>query len=191
MSGPFGGFEGGLPMPNDPWRSPAAPTPFGSFGPAPGLGAPTWGSPLAPMAPIAPLPGMTPFRSAGTPRSVAVRQLLCRACKQLQNSSLGGPDPFIDLEAVLVEVDMLNRREGVSRDVINEQELLDIAETEGTPQNGGGSFDIRRDVRGPGHQTIRWVSDPTDNLPQSHGAVGEIGSPVIGAGSTAFPTRGL
>ncbi|CRK16149.1 hypothetical protein BN1708_011660 [Verticillium longisporum] len=62
--------------------------------------------------------------------------------------------------------------------------------TEGTPHNGGGVFDIRKDVRGPGKHAVRWVPDLVGDMAQPPRAVGEIGSPVIGTGHPAFPMRG-
>lgn len=54
-------------------------------------------------------------------------------------------------------------------------EMLGICDTEGNPQNGGGSFEVIIDkMRG---QVIKFVDDGP-GLPRS--SVGEIGSPVLG-----------
>lgn len=205
-SAPFG-MDAGLHMPNNLWANPA---PFAPFGAPPGLGHlsnlgtignPTWGNnglgQLPSMGPMAQL------RTAGNPRSVAVRLLLCQACQELQgrsgddkdgNETSGG---MTDLEAVVAKMDQLNRIEMVSRETITEGEILNLAETEGTPQNGGGTFEVLLDSKGPGKHTIRWVPDAGTDGPQPRRAVGEIGSPVTGfshpaaaAAAATVPSRG-
>ncbi|KAM0325765.1 hypothetical protein ACHAQA_007065 [Verticillium albo-atrum] len=183
-STPFG-MDAGMHLQNNPWSSPS---PFAAFGPPPGLGGPTWGNPLST---IPPMPSLTQLRTSGIPRSVAVRLMLCRACKELQGRGADGTDVFTDLDLVMGEVEQLNRMEGVSREAISESEILDLAETEGTLQNGGGVFDIRVDAKGPGKHAVRWVPDLGGDMAQPPRAVGEIGSPVIGTGHPAFPLRGL
>ncbi|KAL0936287.1 stress response protein NST1 [Colletotrichum truncatum] len=174
---PFG-MDNGFHSINNVW----GPSPM-PFAPPPGLGNPTWGSPMMP-----PMPSLGQIRTAGNPRSVTVRLMLCRACKELQARNAEAPDAFIDLSAVKSEVDHLSRME-----VVSEEDLMDLAETEGNIHNGGGTFEIRRDANGPGKHTVRWVPEFSD-LSQPHhravGAPGEIGSPIIGSGSLAFPSRG-
>ncbi|KAM0510601.1 hypothetical protein ACHAPB_000286 [Verticillium nonalfalfae] len=182
-STPFG-MDAGMHLQSNPWSNPS---PFAAFGPPPGLGGPTWGNPLAA---IPPMPSLANLRTGGNPRSVAVRRMLCRVCKELQGRGVDGTDGFADLNIIMSEVEQLNRMEGVSREVISESEILDLAETEGTPHNGGGVFDIRKDVRGPGKHAVRWMPDLVGDMAQPPRAVGEIGSPVIGTGHPAFPMRG-
>ncbi|KAG7110805.1 Stress response protein nst1 like [Verticillium longisporum] len=182
-STPFG-MDAGMHLQSNPWSNPS---PFAAFGPPPGLGGPNWGNPLAA---IPPMPSLANLRTGGNPRSVAVRRMLCRVCKELQGRGADGTDGFADLNIIMSEVEQLNRMEGVSREVISESEILDLAETEGTPHNGGGVFDIRKDVRGPGKHAVRWVPDLVGDMAQPPRAVGEIGSPVIGTGHPAFPMRG-
>ncbi|KAM0286498.1 hypothetical protein ACHAQH_000924 [Verticillium albo-atrum] len=182
-STPFG-MDAGMHLQNNPWSNPS---PFAAFGPPPGLGGPTWGNPLAS---IPPMPSLANLRTGGNPRSVAVRRMLCRVCKELQGRGMDGTDAFADLDIVMNDVEQLNRMEGVSREIISESEILELAETEGTPHNGGGVFDIRKDARGPGKHAVRWVPDLAGDMAQPPRAVGEIGSPVIGTGHPAFPMRG-
>ncbi|KAK2032028.1 hypothetical protein LX32DRAFT_636823 [Colletotrichum zoysiae] len=178
---PFvGGMDNGFHnMHNNVW----GPSPPMGFGPPPGLGNPTWGGPMIP-----PMPSLGQIRTAGNPRSVTVRLMLCRACKELQSRNAETPDSFVDLAAIKAEVDQLSGTE-----VISEEDLLELAETEGNAQNGGGSFDIRRNANGPGQHSVRWVPEFNDMANPHHravGAPGEIGSPIIGSGTAAFLARG-
>jgi hypothetical protein len=193
LGGPFG-FDGGIPLQNDPWRSPV-PGPFPPFG-APGIGsqataAANWGTPIASLVAPVPMPpgvsAMSMFRQSGHSRTVAMRLMLCLACKELQSHSKEGVDAFISLSAVMAEVDKMNRTTR-SAGLITDSELLDLAETEGTPQNGGGSFQIR--LAGPGpDRVIRWVPEPASEIPTPRRPVGQIGSPIIGVGAP-FSSRG-
>ncbi|KAL3291650.1 stress response protein nst1 [Colletotrichum asianum] len=174
---PFG-MENAFHNMNNVW----GPSPMNFAPPPPGLGNPTWGSPM-----MQPMPSLGQIRTAGNPRSVTVRLMLCRACKELQARSEES-ESFIDMSAVKSEVDHLSRM-----DVVSEEELLDLLETEGNAHNGGGTFEIRRDANGPGKHTVRWVPEFSDLSQPQHravGAPGEIGSPIIGGGSLTFLSRG-
>ncbi|KAK2770448.1 stress response protein NST1 [Colletotrichum kahawae] len=174
---PFG-MDNAFHNMNNVW----GPSPMNFAPPPPGLGNPTWGSPM-----MQPMPSLGQIRTAGNPRSVTVRLMLCRACKELQARSEEA-ESFIDMSAVKSEVDHLSRM-----DVVSEDELLDLLETEGNAHNGGGTFEIRRDANGPGKHTVRWVPEFSDLAQPQHravGAPGEIGSPIIGGGSLAFLSRG-
>ncbi|KAI1133198.1 hypothetical protein F5Y10DRAFT_131128 [Nemania abortiva] len=112
------------------------------------------------------------------PRSVVIRQLLVRACKDLENYAADAAG-YISLSAIKGHVDSINPSPSQS---IDEAELLDICETVGNPQNGGGSFDIRADND---KYAIRFeVSGDSGHgpFPRNVGAPGEIGSPIVGAG---------
>lgn len=112
------------------------------------------------------------------PRSIAVRQMLCRACKNLEGSS---PDGFHSINSIREQIEHLNppREEPVT-----DTEILDLCETEGNPNNGGGYFDVR--LESDGRKFIRFEPDvPTH---RSVGAPGDIGSPVVGSsGMSRFP----
>lgn len=108
-------------------------------------------------------------------RSVSIRLMLCRACKNLEVASPGG---FTDINSI---IDYLSSS---SEGPVSEKEILDICETEGNHLNGGGSFEIRKDSKG--HYSIRHENDMPPHRPV--GAPGEIGSPVVGAGGMSrFP----
>ncbi|KAF2973335.1 hypothetical protein GQX73_g130 [Xylaria multiplex] len=117
---------------------------------------------------------------AAQPRSVVIRQLLVRSCKELENYATDTTG-YIDLSAIKAHVDSLNPSPSES---IDEAELLDICETLGTPQNGDGNFDIRRDNNGK--VAIRYDMNGGSGqgpFPRNVGAPGEIGSPIVGAGT--------
>jgi hypothetical protein len=105
--------------------------------------------------------------------------MICRACKNLEGST---PDGFYAINAIKEQVAILD---APGDQPVTEKELLDICDTEGSSQNGGGSFDIRKE--GNSHVSIRHEPDvPSSNRPV--GAPGEIGSPIVGGGNLSrFP----
>jgi hypothetical protein len=108
-------------------------------------------------------------------RSVAIRLMLCRACKNLEASSHDG---FTDISSIIDYIG--SSGEGP----VSEKEILDICETEGNPLNGGGSFDIHKDSNN--RYSIRHENETSSQRPV--GAPGEIGSPIVGAGGISrFP----
>ncbi|KAI1073970.1 hypothetical protein F5B20DRAFT_565342 [Whalleya microplaca] len=171
-------------FPSAPFPDPAYGPPIG-WGPPPVFPPPGFGNPAWPPHPAfsAPHPGMRPTQ----PRSVAVRQMLVRACKDLENHA-ADVNGYIDLPAIKGHVDSINLP---PTEPVSERELLDMCETEGNPQNGGGSFDVRRDDNGK--VAIRFEPDGAlipPGYPRSIGAPGEIGSPIVGAGSpSVFNSR--
>lgn len=62
--------------------------------------------------------------------------------------------------------------------IITLDEMLEICDTEGNPQNGGGSFTVRNDENGNRH--VRFDPDSTSPLFRHRGSLvpGDIGSPV-------------
>ncbi|KAJ6790048.1 hypothetical protein PWT90_03959 [Aphanocladium album] len=164
---------------HNPW----APTPTSANGPSfppPGFGNPGWGAP----------PGMSPGGFTAS-RHIAIRQMLCAACK-----TLAGTSDTYDAQS--------------SDPSITAQDLLNLCDTEGNASNGGGTFDVvKRDSQ---THAVRWVPDAMDSLSggggsissaaaggggpaaaafrQAVGAPGEIGSPLMGY-SAATSMRGL
>jgi len=111
------------------------------------------------------------------PRSIAIRQMLCRACKNLEGSS---PDGFHSINSVREQLELLNP---LREEPLVEKEILDLCETEGNSNNGGGYFDIR--LENDGRYFIRFEPDAPI---RSVGAPGDIGSPVVGSsGLSRFP----
>jgi hypothetical protein len=115
------------------------------------------------------------------PRSVALRQLLCQACRELSESRDTPEkdrldDAFVSLEAVKNRVEALNPLEQT-----NEGELREMCETFGNSANGGGSFEMR--MRS-GKTYVLWVPDAggldaQTPVQRAIGAPGGIGSPIV------------
>ena len=106
------------------------------------------------------------------PRPVLIRLMLAQACKQL-SSAFGSPnDGFHPVQNVLRQLEHLKPPHEPS---ISLGEMLAICDTEGNPQNGGGSFEVRIDsARG------QVVMFEPDNGAGGRGSVGDIGSPIVG-----------
>lgn len=186
--------------------------PFGAINPGwggfnPGMNsAPGWGPPPGAQRPS---PGWSqpPFGAIGGgpqpvarshfPRPIAVRLMLVQACRQLSQIPGASADGYHPAQTVLRQLESLK---APGEPPVSMDEMLGICDTEGNPQNGGGSFDVMIDKsRG---QVIKFVED----TPVQHrSSVGEIGSPVmahsqhiqtspfggIGASSFGLPGRGF
>ncbi|KAJ9503130.1 Stress response protein nst1 [Exophiala xenobiotica] len=140
---------------------------------------PSWGPP----GPQRPSPGWSqpPFGAIGGgpqtvprshfPRPIAVRLMLVQACRQLSQIPGASADGYHPAQTVLRQLETLK---APGEPPVSMDEMLGICDTEGNPQNGGGSFEVVIDkARG---QVIKFVDEgPT---PQ-RGSVGEIGSPVM------------
>ncbi len=162
----------GSPL-NVGWGQPQA-----AFSPPPGFGN-TW----APR----PLFGIPPS-GPRQPRTITVRQMLVQTCKDLANHAADAAG-YISLSAIKGHVDSITPPDWKA---VAEEDLLDMCETEGNAQNGGGSFETTRDEHGK--ISIRF--DPNINLTPTHhsrsvGAPGESKNTAVGAGSsiTASPAR--
>ena len=59
------------------------------------------------------------------------------------------------------------------------RELLDICETEGNAQNGGGAFSIQDDP--PRGLFVKFTPDGASGNHRAPGGPGEIGSPIVGS----------
>jgi hypothetical protein len=107
--------------------------------------------------------------------------MLCQACKGLTASGIAHPDGFMDLTTIKAQIESQSGDPSTT-----EEDLLNLCDTEGSPSNGGGTFEVRRDISGPGKHMIRWAPDAVDGLNPQHravGAPGEIGSPLTGHAS--------
>src|SRR5690606_13155374 len=109
--------------------------------------------------------------------AVALRHMLCKACQNLTDAHQADVKGYVEFAEVKAVIQHNLGHE------VPEMELLAISETEGSAQNGGGSFDS---MSGSGGRTlIRWVpgGGPAEKAAHHHplGAPGDIGSPVIGS----------
>ncbi|KAG9230679.1 salt tolerance down-regulator-domain-containing protein [Amylocarpus encephaloides] len=161
----------GSPMNGFPTWGPPPPNPFGPSslpGANYGLG---WGPPInGGFGGVGGQPNARPSQA----RPVAIRLMVCRACKNMEGTT---PDGFYDINLVKEQIELLNPAPDAP---VSEKEVLDICETEGSSMNGGGSFEIRKD------DNRCFIRHNIENdSPSSHrpvGAPGEIGSPVVGGG---------
>lgn len=145
------------------WGSPSG----SAFTPQTALGGSLWtaGTNHFPGAPGAPLRARPPVNA------VALRHMLCQACQTLRESGQATGEGYVDFSAAKASI------YGALGHDVPDSELLAISETEGSAQNGGGSFDS---VGDGAQRLIRWVSGAGEKV--ALGAPGDIGSPVIGAG---------
>ncbi|KAI1383091.1 salt tolerance down-regulator-domain-containing protein [Hypoxylon trugodes] len=171
------------PFPSAPFIDPFMGSPLNAawgpttlFSPPPGFANPAWPTFSAPAPSIRP----------AQPRSIAIRRMLISACKELEAHAADG---YIELPAIKGHIDNLNLQ---GQEPVSEKELLDMCDTEGNLHNGGGSFSIQR-VEG-GKVLIRYEPDPpsaSTSFNRNVGAPGEIGSPIVGAGSPHHSTPGV
>lgn len=106
--------------------------------------------------------------------------MISQACKQLTaNSPAKTSNGFHSVTTVLRQVEQLKP---INEAPVQIQEMLDICDTEGNAQNGGGSFTIRDE--GPRGIFVRF--DTVDNTQLSGRGPGEIGSPIQGNSTPAF-----
>lgn len=180
--GPRSGFavspfmEPAFPIiPHNPWGPPSVNQPF----PPPGFASPGWGAPIIPPGfhVGSPSANMGSVRVASQSRHIAVRLMLCQACKDL--SALGNTDAagYIDLTAIKTQIDIQSGDTSIT-----ENDLLNLCDTEGSPSNGGGTFEVKRDFDGTGKHTVRWIPGLGDGMHPHYravGAPGEIGSPLM------------
>ncbi|KAN0083447.1 Salt tolerance down-regulator domain containing protein [Elaphomyces granulatus] len=187
-STPAGSFArpgfAGSPLFADPLGTPKQPNFSGSgtwgpqipFGSPAFPGAPTWGPGTS---------GGWPNNAFGAgghhrlTRPVSVRLLVIQACKNLNTMSpTKGPASFHNVSKVLRQVEQLNPS---TEPPISLDEILDICDTEGNPQNGGGSFTVNDD--GVNGKSVKF-SEPDNNsaLSSHRGSLvpGDIGSPAPG-----------
>ena len=126
-------------------------------------------------------PGSVAFQN---PRD-RLRQLrvnVCRMCRQLDNtpSSATPSDGFHDLHDIL---------QGLNTGMpphahVGRNEVVDILDTLGDPQNGGGSFQTRQEGD---RMLVKYESD----IPLSNHGVGQVGGPLAGLGPIASPGQQL
>lgn len=123
-------------------------------------------------------------------RAVTIRLLMIQACKQL--NSLGpqlGSGAYHDVNIVLNQVQQLR---SLSEPTISLDEMMDICDTEGNHQNGGGSFTTKEDASG---RYVKFEPDTNSTVAGPRGSIvpGDIGSPVPGNSypATAFGGFGV
>ena len=167
------------------WGAPSMP-----FGASNAPHPPTW-----PNATAASRPHMTAIGGHGgsnrqLAKPVQLRLLMCEACRRLNPS---GPDnngagrEFHSIQAIVRQMEQLRP---ASEPQIQVRELVDIVDTEGNAQNGGGTFMV--DGEGP-HMYVRYMPDGTSGggMGRFLGGHGDIGSPVTSSAVPFGTPRGL
>ncbi|KMP07805.1 hypothetical protein CIRG_07486 [Coccidioides immitis RMSCC 2394] len=155
--------------------------PFGSPGfPA----APSWGPSSGAGWPTNAFGILGGSHRAHTSRPVAIRLSVIQACKQLNTTSGTDSSGYHNVNQILRQVEQLN---SPNESQIGLDEMLDICDTEGNPQNGGGSFIIKNE--GPKGTFVKFEPDNNSISSSTRGSVvpGDIGSPVPGS---SLPTPG-
>ncbi|PYH76593.1 hypothetical protein BO82DRAFT_369265 [Aspergillus uvarum CBS 121591] len=144
------------------------------FGTSPFPGGPTWGTgPGSGWSSNAFGPAV--HHRAHTSRPVTIRLLVIQACKQLNMMSPSkGAGGYHDVNVVLRQVEQL---QSPTETAISLKEILDICDTEGNTQNGGGSFSIKSDETG---EYVKFEPDTNSAASGHRGSIvpGEIGSPI-------------
>ena len=120
-------------------------------------------------------------------RAILLRMLICQACKLQSNHSLTGqpagygPHP---IESIMFYIDQNKSPTEQSPQL---DEVLEICETEGNPQNGGGSFTTTQEHhRG---LCVTWHPDTMQSNRGPSGRPGDIGSPVVSSASPFGSSR--
>ena len=123
------------------------------------------------------------FHRTHTSRPVTIRLLVIQACKQL-SAILPSKDAsgYHDVHLVLRQIEQLKPP---SEPAISLKEMLDICDTEGNPQNGGGSFSTCNDENG---YFVKFESDTISAASGHRGSLvpGEIGSPITNSSVPVF-----
>lgn len=141
------------------------PHPPPGFGGPSGWPTPTHGAGFGTSVPIA-RPVMQTHHSAST-----VRQMLSTVCRDLgmQDSSKEG---FIPFQRVEDSIKMQVQTNPLGNGPLTADVIMVLCETEGTPVNGGGVFEVRDDEGG--NKLIRWIPD---THPHQQAPLGVFGAP--------------
>ena len=158
-----------------------------------GFGAPhppTWPSSASASRPHVPPMGGPGGSSRQLAKPVQLRLLMCEACRRLGqggSENVGGGRGFHSIRAIMHQMEQLRP---ASEPQIQVAELIDIVDTEGNPQNGGGTFVVDGD--GP-HMFVRYIPDNTSGagIGRFVGGHGDIGSPVTSSALPFGTPRGL
>ncbi|KAL4810440.1 salt tolerance down-regulator-domain-containing protein [Aspergillus unguis] len=174
----------------------------GNFPMSPVVGGNTWGAqmPFGASFPGGPTWGYTPGNNwanannnafgagahhrAHTSRPVSIRLWVIQALKNLNVSSPSkSTDGYHDVNTVLQQVEQLRPP---NEHPIPLKEMIDICDTEGNAQNGGGSFSIKTGDNG---ELVKFEPDTNSGTSGHRGSIapGEIGSPIP---SSSIPAHG-
>ncbi|EEP82502.1 conserved hypothetical protein [Uncinocarpus reesii 1704] len=124
---------------------------------------------------------------AHTSRPVAIRLSVIQACKQLSTASGADKSGYHNVNQILRHVEQSS---SPNEPLITLDEMLDICDTEGNAQNGGGSFAIKNE--GPRGTFVKFEPDNNSISSSTRGSIvpGDIGSPVPSSILPAPPGSG-
>jgi hypothetical protein len=104
-------------------------------------------------------------------RPVAIRLMVAEACKKLSASPGTSTDGYHPAQFLLRQIEQMKPPH---EPVVTLNEMLEICDTEGNAQNGGGSFVVRND--GFQGQSVKF--EPARASAGQKRPVGDIGSPI-------------
>ena len=114
-------------------------------------------------------------------RAVTIRHLICQACNKLSaNPPAASKNGFHGAEDLLRQIMMMKP---ANEGQISLREMLDICDTEGNSQNGGGSFTVAHEQTG---EFIRFEAGRNTSVSTRSGVPGDIGSPIPGGAMPVF-----
>ena len=151
------------------------------FGAPPMSGPPSWSNGPGPQWSNGAFSNMAINRQNAS-RAVTIRHLVCQACNKLganppATSSKAG---FHSAEVVLRQIELMKP---ANEGQISLREMMDICDTEGNSQNGGGSFMVQHEHTG---DFIRFEAGRNTSVSMRGGAPGDIGSPSPGGAMPVF-----
>lgn len=129
-----------------------------------------------------------PFGNRTHTSPVAIRLLVIQAIKHLSSMSPSKFAPgFYEVNHLFRQVEQLR---SLNDPPITLNEMMDICDTEGNSQNGGGSFLVKED--GSGGRYVKFEPDSASPMSSHRGSFvpGDIGSPVP-ANSMPAPFGGV
>lgn len=170
----------GLPgsNPSSSWSTPSL-----SFQPSNMSSANGWGSsPTSGWPPSNGLSFGNTLQQGGRPRLSQIRINMCEVCKALTVANKNGTNGFHDARTVLAQF------QDRVQPPATEDDMIMLLETEGTSQNGGGSFQLKKRGTGPLDMMVKWIPEGGEGPGQTRiGSIGvgeigsQIGSPLLGA----------
>ncbi|KAJ6166646.1 hypothetical protein N7470_002093 [Penicillium chermesinum] len=117
-----------------------------------------------------------------TSRPVTIRLLMIQACKHLNAvSPQSGSGGYHNVDVLLSQVEQLRAS---SEPAITLNEMLEICDTEGNHQNGGGQFSVKEEGS---TRYVKFDPEPNSAVSGHRGSLvpGDIGSPVPGNSNPA------
>ncbi|KAK2879492.1 hypothetical protein FQN49_000824 [Arthroderma sp. PD_2] len=168
---------GSTQTPNFPLGAPSGGGTWGTgipFGPPGFPSASSWGAGPSPTWPNNAFGVIGRPLNPHTPRPVTIRLLVSQACRQLSANSHENSG-FHSTTQVLRQIEQLNSPLDIP---VSLEEMLDICDTEGNSQNGGGSLIV--DYGGPRGTFIKFEPGSASPLSSTkpNTSPGDIGSPV-------------